>query len=130
MNVIAAIARILLGLLFLAAGVIGFVNQTPPPMPGLAGQFLAAFTQSHWSLFVGAVQIVLGALQLVNRFVPLALIMLAAFLYNSFAFHITMLPSVLVLPVIVLALWFVVALQYRAVFAPLLQAKPGEVPGR
>ncbi|HET6275946.1 MAG TPA: hypothetical protein VFE16_08480 [Candidatus Cybelea sp.] len=53
--------------------------------------------------------------------------MLAAFLYNSFAFHITMLPSVLVLPVIVLVLWFLVALQYRAVFAPLLQAKPSQV---
>lgn len=124
MNVVRIIARILLGLVFTLAGASAFFLTTPPPEPGLAGVFNDLFFKSHWAQFVGAAQLVLGVLLLVNRFVPLALIMLAAFLYNSFAFHITMAPSALFAPVIVLALWFLLAWQYRALFAPLLQATP------
>ena len=124
MNVVTIIARILLGLLFTLAGASAFFLTTPPPEPGLAGAFNDLFFKSHWAQFVGAAQLVLGVLLLVNRFVPLALIMLAAFLYNSFAFHITMAPTALFAPVIVLALWFIVAWKYRVVFAPLLRPVP------
>lgn len=121
MNAAVTIARIILGLLFVAAGAMAFVMTTPPPLPGLAGTFNQVFTQSHWSMFVGAAQLVSGVLLLVKRYVPIALIMLAAFLYNSFAFHITMSPSALPAPVIVLALWLVIALRYRSAFAPLVR---------
>ena len=121
MNIAVTIARILLGLLFVAAGTMAFVLTSPPALPGLAGTFNQVFMQSHWSQFIGAAQLVLGVLLLVNRYVPIALIMLAAFLYNSFAFHITMAPSGLPAPIIVLALWLVIALKYRSAFAPLVR---------
>lgn len=121
MNIAATVARIVLGLLFAFAGVMAFLISSPPSQPGLAGTFNEVYFHSHWALFVGAAQIVIGVLLLVNRYVPIALIMLAAFLYNSFAFHITMAPGALFAPVIVLALWTLVALSYRSAFAPLVR---------
>lgn len=124
MNVARTIARILLGVLFIFAGGMDFFVSSPQPMPGLMGVFNDVFFKSHWVLFLGAAQVVLGALLLVNRFVPVALIMLAAFLYNSFGFHITMAPSSLWAPVICTALGLFVAWPYRELFAPIFAAKP------
>jgi putative oxidoreductase len=123
MNTVRTIARILLGLLFVAAGAAGLLIA-PPPQPGLAGEFSTVVYASHFMSFVSAAQLLLGALLLVNRFVPVALIMLAAFIYNSFAFHSTMAQSAVVAPVVVAALLVVVAWPYRALFAPLFVARP------
>lgn len=123
MKIASTIARILLGLAFIAAGVAGLLIA-PPPQPGLAGEFTTAVYASHFMNFVSAAQLLLGALLLVNRFVPVALVMLAAFLYNSFAFHATMAPSGIIAPILVAALFVLAALPYRALFATLFAAKP------
>ena len=127
MHVAATVARLLLGLAFTLIGTVTFFMPHPPPLPGLAGQFNAAFAQSHWSLFIAAVQVVIGVLLLANRYVPLALVLLAAFLYNSFAFHITMLPSALFAPIVVTVLWFLIAWTHRASFASLFRARSDSV---
>lgn len=124
MAIVSIVARIVLGIVFAAVGAFSFFMPAPPPMPGLAGQFNVLFFQSHWNLFVAAAQLVLGVLLLINRYVPVALIILAAFLYNSFAFHITILPAFILAPIIVLILWLLVAWPYRALFAPIFRAKP------
>jgi putative oxidoreductase len=124
MNVVTTIARVLLGLVFVLAGASAFAFTNPPHFPGLAGAFNDAFVRSHWSMFVGAAQLVLGLLLLVNRFVVVALIMLAAFLYNSLAFHITMMPSGLPMAIVVALLWFLVSWSYRQSFRPLFTAAP------
>ncbi|HTU80543.1 MAG TPA: hypothetical protein VMF61_00345 [Candidatus Acidoferrales bacterium] len=124
MNIVTTIARLLLGLLFVAAGLMAFVMTAPMPEPGLAGAFNDAFVRSHYAMFVGAAQLVLGVLLLVDRFVPVALIVLAAFLYNSFAFHATMLPVGLPVAAIVALLWFAVSWSYRRAFAALFTARP------
>jgi uncharacterized membrane protein YphA (DoxX/SURF4 family) len=121
MTIATTIARLLLGLLFTLAGAMAFFITNPPAQPGLAGTFNDVFIHSHWSLFIGAAQLVIGLLLLANRYVPIALVMLAAFLYNSFAFHITMAQSALAAPIIVLGLWFLVALKYRSNFAQLVR---------
>lgn len=92
-------------------------------MPGLAGAFSEVFYHSHWAMFVGAIQILIGLAFLANRFVPLALVMLAGFLYNSFAFHITMMPAGLPGPAIAVVLGYIVARPYRAVFTPLFRPR-------
>lgn len=124
MNIISTIARLLLGILFVIAGGSDFFISNPPPLPGLAGAFNDIFFKSHFVLFVGAAQFVIGALLISNRFVPVALIMLAAFIYNSFAFHITMMPSGLFGPIVALILGLLVAWKYRPLFAPILAATP------
>lgn len=124
MRIAATIARILIGLTFTAIGIMTFFIPHPQPLPGLAGQFNDAFFKSHWLLFISAAQVVIGVLMLANRYVPLALVILAAFLYNSYAFHITMLPSALFAPIVVTILGFLVAWTYRDSFAPLWRARP------
>lgn len=123
MKVAALIARILLGLAFAGLGALPFFMHNPPPQAGLAGEFNAIFYQSHWVLFVAFAQVVAGVLLLIDRYVPVALIILAGFLYNSYAFHITMMPAGLVGPVVVTILWLIVALPYRSVFAPIFASR-------
>ena len=115
------ISRVLLGVVFFAAGLSGFLLiANPPPMPpGLAGEFQTVFFQSRWVLFVDGVELASGLLLLANRYVPLALTALAAVISNILAFHITMMPAGLPVALFVTALWTIVSLRYRSTFAPL-----------
>lgn len=130
MKIAVLIARILLGLLFVFSGSFAFIPFTPPPQPGLAGQFQDVFFASHWVKFVEVVQLVVGILLLANRYVPLALVALAAVLANILFFHLSMQPQGIVPGLIATALWFLVAWWHRASFAPLLAAKApaGDLP--
>ncbi len=127
MSVVSLIARILLGLIFTFAGISPLFISTPAPMPGLAGVLNAAFFQSHWIYAIALAQLVAGLLLLINRYVTVALLILAAFLYNSLAFHALTTPAFLPLPIIVVILWFLAALPYRANFAALFTAKPSTI---
>jgi putative oxidoreductase len=69
------------------------------------------------------VQLVGGLLLLSGFFVPLALTLLAAELYNILAFHLTLAPGIA--PALVAcALWVLVFLQYRESLNGLFAAKP------
>jgi putative oxidoreductase len=126
MKTVFSASRILLGLVFFAAGLSGFfLAANPPPMPpGLAGAFQDVFFKSHWVLFVDGVELLAGALLLANRYVALALTALAAVIANILVFHVTMMPSGLPVALIVTALWTIVALPFRAIFAPLFTQRP------
>jgi uncharacterized membrane protein YphA (DoxX/SURF4 family) len=123
LQVIRTIVRILIGLLFIFAGTMTFLIK-PPPQPGLAGTVNDALYHSHWSFFVAFAQIVLGVLLVSNRYVPLALVILFAFLYNSIAYHLGTSPAFVPVPVIVAALGVFIGWPYRATFAALFRAKP------
>ena len=120
------VARILLGLVFFAAGLSGFFLISHPPAipPGMAGTFQNVFFQSRWVLFVDGVELLAGSLLLTNRYVPLALTALAAVIANILVFHITMMPAGLPVAFFVTALWTVVALQFRSTLAPLFEQRP------
>lgn len=119
MKIVSLIARILLGLDFAFFGVFTFFQKAYFPMPGVAGELNAALFHSHWNLSVAIAQVVAGVLLLVNRYVTVALIILAAFLYNSFTYHILAFPAGLPLAAIAFVLWFLVAWPYRSAFATL-----------
>lgn len=125
MKVTVIVARILLGLVFGAAGLSGFLLIFHPPAqpPGLAGEFQDVFFRSYWVLFVDGVELIAGIFLLSNRYVPLALAMLAAVIANIIVFHVTMAPLGLPIAAIVTALWAIVASRYRSSFAPLLERK-------
>ncbi len=125
MKIVSLIARYLLGLMFTVFGLNGFLNfiHQPPPANPLAGQFFAAVTISHFAAFFFAIQLIAGLLLLSGFFVPLALILLAAELYNILAFHLTLSPGIA--PGLVASvLWVLVFLQYRDSFNAVLSAKP------
>jgi len=127
MKIGAIIARILLGLIFFVFGLNGFLNFMHAPLPpGLAGTFLSTLVASHFVYFVAGVQVIAGALLLVNRFVPLALALLAPVLYNILVFHITMQPSGLPPGLFASILWQILVWRLRAYFAPLLAQRAVE----
>src|SRR6202050_1640306 len=118
MKIISIIARYLLGLMFVVFGLNGFLNfihQRPPANP-LAIQFLVAVSTSHFAAFFFAVQILGGLLLLSGFFVPLALTLLAAELYNILAFHVTLAPASVAPALVASVLWILVFLHYRESF--------------
>jgi putative oxidoreductase len=125
MKIVALIARILVGLVFLVFGLNGFLHFIPMGTlpPGLAGQFLTALIQSHYVYFVSALQLIGGALLLVNRYVPLGLTLLGPIIVNILLYHATMDRAGLPLPIVIALLWCVVAFHERQYFASLFVQK-------
>ena len=125
MKIVSLIARYLLGLMFTVFGLNGFLNfiHQPPPTNPLVIQFFVAISASHFAAFFFAMQLIGGLLLLSGFFVPLALTVLAAELYNILAFHLTLSPGIA--PALVACvLWVLVFLQYRNSFNAVLAAKP------
>ena len=77
---------------------------------------------------VAGTQLISGVLMLVNRFVPLALALLAPVVVNIIAFHLFLAPSTIAPGVVVLLLELYLAWAYRNAFRPMLAARvtPGE----
>jgi putative oxidoreductase len=124
MKITATLARWLLGLIFLVFGLNGFLHFIPmPPPPGVAGQFLGALFVSHYLVVVFLLQLIPAALLLLNRFVPLALTLLAPVIVNIVLFHWLMAPGGLPLALLVTALWLLVFLSVRSAFAGLFQPR-------
>ena len=110
MRILILIARLLLGLIFVVFGLNGFLNfLNMGPMPtGLAGQFMGALFVSHYYWVIAALQVVGGALLLVNRFVPLALVLLGPIIVNIICYHVFLNPSGAPPAVVVTVLWLIV----------------------
>ncbi len=126
MRIVVLVSRLLLGLGFAVFGLNGFLQfiPAPPHIPGNAGAFSTAMMSSHYVYLTTGVQLISGVLLLLNRYVPLALVLLAAVIVNILTFHITMWPQSLVpFPILVTVLWFIVAWPIRAHFAPLFVQK-------
>ncbi|HKV51920.1 MAG TPA: hypothetical protein VJO52_12035 [Gemmatimonadaceae bacterium] len=120
------VSRSLLGLVFLFAGLNGFLNFMPQPtsLPkGAAAFALALFQSGYMMQLVAGTQLLSGALLLVNRYVPLALALLAPVIVNIVAFHAFLLPSGLIMAAIVFALELHLAITYRAAYRSMLVAR-------
>ena len=150
LHLLPLIARVLLGLIFFVFGLNGFLGFLPqPPLPEGAGAFIGSLIATGYLFpLLKGTEVLAGALLLSNRFVPLALTLLAPILVNIVAFHALLaggglgLPLVLLAPVVVniaafhlrftpaqvglslaiLALELFLAWSYRAAFAPMLSA--------
>ena len=123
MKILTLVARILLGLIFVVFGLNGFLNFRKGPMPsGLALQFVGALIQSHYFWVVAALQIAGGALLLVNRYVPLGLVLLGPVIVNIILYHLLLNPSGAAPAIVVTILWLIVFYAHRqsfsGIFAP------------
>ena len=120
-------ARLLLGLCFFVFGLNGFLNFIPPPtepMPEGAVKLGTAFMESGYLFqLIKGTEVVAGLLLLCNRFVPLALVVLAPVVLNIVAFHLWLLPSGTGLSVVLAALTLYLAWAHRRAYAPLLAAR-------
>ncbi|MDB6025476.1 MAG: DoxX family protein [Verrucomicrobiales bacterium] len=89
---------------------------------------MGGFMKSGYMLpLIMGTQLISGVLLLVNRFVPLALALLAPVVVNILAFHIFLAPSGLVIAIVVMALELYLAWSYRTAYRPMLamRATPG-----
>lgn len=125
MRVATAVARILMGLVFFIFGLNGFLQFIPvKSMPtGMAGEFVTVLIQSHWVWVVSAFQLVGGILLLVNRYVPLALALLAPVIVNILAYHALLDHNGAVPGLVVAICWGILFYRYRENFAGVFAAK-------
>jgi putative oxidoreductase len=124
MKITIVIARFLLGLIFLTFGLNGFLHFIPATLPsGTAGQFVGALFVSNYLVVVFLLQLVGAILLLTNRYVPLALTLLAPIIVNILLFHVLMAPSGMALAIVVTVLWIMVFLSVRSAFDGLLQPR-------
>ena len=114
MRTVSVIARYLAGVIFLVFGLNGFLNFIP--LPG-------ALYVSHYLWLIFAFQVIAGVLLLVNRYVPLAVAVLAPVIFNILVFHALMAPSGLGLALFVAILWGVVFASVRSAFTGILEAR-------
>jgi uncharacterized membrane protein YphA (DoxX/SURF4 family) len=118
MKIVTLIARLLLGLIFVVFGLNGFLNFIKGPMPsGLAAQFVGALVLSHYFWVVAAIQVAGGVLLLVNRYVPLALVLLGPVIVNIICYHVFLNPSGAVPAAVVTVLWLIVFYGKRQYFS-------------
>lgn len=121
------VARVVLGFFLLASGATGLLHMTPPPPPDLPAAAVAFNTglikTGYMMPLIFGTQAVVGALLLLNRFVPLALALLAPFLVNSMAFHVFLVAQGLPIIGTFVALELYLAWTYRDAFRPMLAVR-------
>src|SRR5216684_4286294 len=124
MRIASVVARHLAGLIFVVMGLNGFLHFIPlPPPGGIAGQFMGALYVSHYLTLIFGLQVIAAVLLLANRYVPLALAVLASVIVNILCFHALMAPSGLPLAIVVAVLWVLTFVDVRSAFAGLFQSR-------
>ena len=125
MKIVTLIARVLLGLVFLVFGLNKFYPFIPsgPMPPGAAGQFMGALFSSRYIIAVGAFETVGGFLLLINRYVPLALCLLAPVIVNILLAGALLTHAALGSGIVVTILWIVVFMRVRTAFDGIFQMK-------
>jgi putative oxidoreductase len=125
MKIVAMIARLLLGLVFLVFGankIVAFMPTGPLPT-GAAGQFVAALASTKYLMFVGLCESVGGLLLLLNRFVPLGLTILGPVIVNILLAGLLMEHQAIPSGIVVTILWLIVFSRVRSNFAGLFEAR-------
>ncbi len=124
MKIAVVIARVLLGIAFVFAGVMKFVPMQPGQIPpGDAGAMMGLMMAHKWMVLYGLVEAVSGLLLLAGRFVPLALTLLAGLLVNIMLFNATLFPAAVLLTLVLGALELFLVWAYRESFAGVFAAK-------
>ncbi len=119
----APCARVLLGLVFFVCGLDGFLHFLPQPTelpPEGAMTFAIALLKSGYMFpLIKGTEVAVGALLLANRFVPLALVIIAPVIVNIVAFHAFLAPSGVGLACVLAVLAIHLAWVHRAAYRPL-----------
>ncbi len=125
MKIAVTIARILMGLIFsvFGANMLFHFLPNPPLPPGPLKDFTTVMGSTGYLYVVGFFQLVPGLLLLANRYVPLALTVLAAQLVNILTTHALVMHGGFPMPLVVVVLWCIVFWSVRSAFAGIFQAR-------
>jgi len=122
-----SVARVVMGLIFAVFGLnmlLNFLPQPSTPMPERAVAFAVALMKTGYLYQLAAgTEVLVAALLLANRFVPLALALIAPVVVNIVAFHVFLAPSGLAMAFVVSALEIYLAWAYRSAFRAMLAAR-------
>lgn len=125
MKVVVLVCRILLGLMFFVFGLNNILHFIHMPLPsGDALTWIGILASHHWMNFVGAIMTIAGLLLLVNRFVPLAITLLAPVIVNILLYHALLWPHGVGPAIAALVLELVLVAAYFSSFTPLLAMNP------
>jgi hypothetical protein len=122
-----AVGRVVIGLPYFITGLNGLLNFLPQPTAPIsngAAAFAGALMNSGYMMpLIAITQLVVGALLLSNRFVPLALVLIAPFTVNSMAFHVFLEPTGLPFATIFAAIELALVRAYWPAYRPMLVAR-------
>ena len=125
MKIVVLVCRILLGLMFFVFGLNNILHFMHMPLPsGDALTWMGVMASHHWMTFVGVMMTLSGLLLLVNRFVPLALTILAPIIVNILLYHALLWPHGAAPAILALILELVLVTVYFRNFVPLLAMNP------
>jgi uncharacterized membrane protein YphA (DoxX/SURF4 family) len=121
----SAVVRILLGLMFLVFGLNGFLNFMPAPkdMPQDIMTVSSALMKGGYMTVVAGAEVLIAVMLLLNRFVPLALALLAPIIVGIITFHIFLAPATIGPGIVVLLMELYLAWVYRGAFRPMLRMR-------
>ena len=120
----ATVTRLLLGVVFFVFGLNGFLHFLPtPPLGAHAGAFMGALAATGYMFpLIKGTEVLAGALLLGNRFVPLAITLLAPVIVNIVAFHTFLAPGNYGLLAFIVAAPIFLAWVHRDVFRGMLRS--------
>jgi len=92
---ITMVLRIILGLILIIFGANKFAGFMPAPeLPEAAGNFMGALAKTGYMFpLIGAVEVIVGLLLVLKKWVPFALILLAPVAVNMVLFHLKLAPG-------------------------------------
>lgn len=136
MRYVTIAARLVLGLIFFASGLVGLLNLVPPP-PNLPEKLLTfmngMMATGYFFPLVKGTETICGLLLISGAFVPLALVVLAPVTLNIFLLHSFVAPDGLILAAVLMVLHVYLALfasPFKEHILPLFRARLGESWGK
>lgn len=115
--------RILFGLFCLIFGVNKFAHFLPmPPIPGDGGTLMGIYATSGFLKIIGVLEIIGGLLLLIGKYVPLALTIMIAIMFNAVLFHALHDMANIAGAVVGLLMGIVLVFAYKDRFSSLLSA--------
>lgn len=119
------IARLLLGFVFAAAGLVSLLKLGKMGgMPADATAFLTLMVAHNYTIFVAIFMLMGGLLLLAGRFVPLGLVFLGPILVNILLFHLLFHVPGSITGLVCMALELFLIWAYRTSFRGIFNAKP------
>ncbi|MDB6154509.1 MAG: uncharacterized protein JWL90_2962 [Chthoniobacteraceae bacterium] len=123
MKIVALIARLLLGLIFVVFGLNAFFHFIPmPPPQGAAGAFMGALFGSGYLYAIKFFEIVGGVLLLSGRYIPLGLTLVGPVVVNILFYDLFLDRSGLPLGIVLGLLSATLLFYHRQAFGGLVRA--------